>query len=50
MFRNVGNKMNEVAEHKSEREMDSGQCVALSSLYRAKYVIRLELVEGTFSK
>ena len=28
MFRDVGNKMNEVAEHKSEREMDSG-CVSV---------------------
>ena len=27
MFRDVGSKMNEVAEHKSEREMDSGVLV-----------------------
>ena len=33
-----------------ERGMDPFQCVAWSSLYRAKYVTRSELVEGKFSK
>ena len=44
--------MNEVSEYGGERGMDRwiNQCVAWPSLYRVKYVTRLELVEGKFSK
>ena len=52
MFRDMAAKWIEFQNIEDERERDGWCpliCVAWSSLYRAKYVTRLELVEGKFS-
>ena len=50
VFRDMAAKWIEFQNIKDERGMDPSLCVAWSSLYRAKCVTRLELVEGKFSK
>ena len=50
-FRDMCSKVNEVSKLLRMREgWIPLWCVAWSSLYRAKYVTRLELVERKFSK
>ena len=48
-FRNICSKV-KFQNIGDERGDGSPWCVAWSSLYRAKHVTRLELVEGKFSK